>query len=56
MIGRRGKVCVFVPEDHEARIVNGAVATFDLSPLFTRCEGGGAEARWESCRECSVRE
>ena len=26
----------FVPEDHEARIVNEVVDTMDLSPLFTK--------------------
>ena len=34
----------FVPQDHEARIVNEVVDTMDLSPLFTRYEGGGAPA------------
>jgi len=34
----------FVPEDHEARIVNEVVDTMDLSPLFTKYEGGGAPA------------
>ena len=34
----------FVPKDHEARIVNEVVGTMDLSPLFTKYEGGGAPA------------
>ena len=34
----------FVPDDHEVRIVNEVVDTMDLSPLFTRYEGGGAPA------------
>ncbi len=34
----------FVPKDHEARIVNEAVDTMDLSPFFTTYEGGGAPA------------
>jgi transposase len=34
----------FVPEDHEARIVNEVVDTMDLLPLLTRYEGGGAPA------------
>ena len=34
----------FVPDDHEARIVNEVVDTMDLSPLFTKYEGGGAPA------------
>jgi transposase len=34
----------FVPEDHEARIVNEVVDTMDLSPLFTKYQGGGAPA------------
>jgi transposase len=34
----------FVPEDHEVRIVNEVVDTMDLSPLFTKYEGGGAPA------------
>ena len=34
----------FVPEDHEARIVNEVVDTMDLSPLFAKYEGGGAPA------------
>ena len=34
----------FVPENHEARIVNEVVDTMDLSPLFTKYEGGGAPA------------
>ena len=34
----------FVPENHEARIINDVVDTMDLSPLLTRYEGGGAPA------------
>ena len=34
----------FVPEDHEARIINEVVETLDLSPLLSRYEGGGAPA------------
>ena len=34
----------FVPEDHEARIVNEVADTMDLSPLFTKYEGGRAPA------------
>jgi transposase len=34
----------FVPEDHEARIVNEVVDTMDLSPLLAKYEGGGAPA------------
>jgi len=34
----------FVPDDHEARIVNEVVDIMDLSPLFTKYEGGGAPA------------
>ena len=34
----------YVPDDHEARIVNEVVDTMDLSPLFTKYEGGGAPA------------
>jgi len=34
----------FVPEDHEARIVNEVVDTMDLLPLLTKYEGGGAPA------------
>jgi len=34
----------FVPENHEARIVNEVVDTMDLSPLLARYEGGGAPA------------
>ena len=32
----------FVPENHEARIINDVVNTMDLSPLLARYEGGGA--------------
>jgi transposase len=34
----------FVPDDHEARIVNEVVDTVDLSPLLAKYEGGGAPA------------
>jgi transposase len=34
----------FVPENHEARIVNEVVDTMDLSPLLARYGGGGAPA------------
>jgi transposase len=34
----------FVPEDHEARIINDVVDAVDLSPLFAKYEGGGAPA------------
>jgi transposase len=34
----------FVPEDHEARIINDVVDTIDLSPLRAKYEGGGAPA------------
>jgi len=34
----------FVPENHEARIVNDVVDSMDLSPLLTKYEGGGAPA------------
>ena len=34
----------FVPENHEARIINDVVDTMDLSPLLGRYEGGGAPA------------
>jgi len=34
----------FVPEDHEARIVNEVVDTMDLSTLLAEYEGGGAPA------------
>ena len=34
----------FVPEDHEARIINEVVDTMDLSPLLAKYEGGGAPA------------
>jgi transposase len=34
----------FVPENHEARIVNDVVDTMDLSPLLAEYEGGGAPA------------
>ena len=34
----------FVPDDHEARIVNEVVDTVDLSPLFAKYGGGGAPA------------
>jgi len=34
----------FVPDDHEARIVNEVVDTMDLSPLFNKYNGGGAPA------------
>jgi transposase len=30
----------FVPENHEARIVDEVVDTMDLSPLLARYEGG----------------
>ena len=32
----------FVPENHEARIINDVVDTVDLSLLLARYEGGGA--------------
>jgi len=31
----------FVPENHEARIINDVVDTMDLLPLLARYEGGG---------------
>ena len=31
----------FVPEDHEARIINEVVNNLDLSLLLNRYEGGG---------------
>ena len=34
----------FVPSNHEARIINEVVGAMDLSPLFTKYEGGGAPA------------
>ena len=34
----------FVPENHEARIINDVVDMMDLSPLLVRYEGGGAPA------------
>ncbi len=34
----------FVPENHEARIVNDVVDTINLSPLLAKYEGGGAPA------------
>ncbi len=34
----------FVPDDHEARIVNEVVDTMDLSPLLAKYDGGGAPA------------
>lgn len=34
----------FVPENHEARIINEVVDTMDLSPLLAKYEGGGAPA------------
>ena len=34
----------FVPEGHEARVVNEVVDTLDLSPLLVKYEGGGAPA------------
>jgi len=34
----------FVPEDHEARIINEVVDTIDLWPLLAKYEGGGAPA------------
>ncbi|MFC1994851.1 transposase [Chloroflexota bacterium] len=34
----------FVPEDHEARIINDVVDAVDLSPLLAKYEGGGAPA------------
>jgi len=34
----------FVPENHEARIINEVVDTLDLSPLLAKHEGGGAPA------------
>jgi transposase len=34
----------FVPENHEARIINEVVGAMDLSLLFTKYEGGGAPA------------
>ena len=32
----------FVPEDHEARIINEVVNNLDLSLLLNRYEGGGS--------------
>ena len=34
----------FVPENHEARIINEVVDTMDLSPLLAKYEDGGAPA------------
>jgi transposase len=34
----------FVPENHEARIINDVVDAMDLSPLLAKYEGGGAPA------------
>ena len=34
----------FVLQDHEVRSINEVVETLDLSPLLSRCEGGGAPA------------
>jgi len=34
----------FVPENHEARIINEVVDTIDLWPLLIKYEGGGAPA------------
>jgi transposase len=34
----------FVPEDHEARIINEVVDTMELSPLLNKYKGGGAPA------------
>ena len=34
----------FVPENHEARIINEVVDTIDLSAVFVKYEGGGAPA------------
>jgi len=34
----------FVPENHEARIINDVVDTVDLSPLLAKYKGGGAPA------------
>ena len=34
----------FVPENHEARIINEVVDAVDLSPLLAKYEGGGAPA------------
>jgi len=34
----------FVPDDHEARIINEVVDAMDLSPLLTKYDGGGAPA------------
>jgi len=34
----------FVPEDHEARIINDVVDAVDLSLLLAKYEGGGAPA------------
>jgi transposase len=34
----------FVPESHEARIINEVVDTLDLSPLLAKYKGGGAPA------------
>jgi len=34
----------FVPDDHEAHIINEVVDTMDLSPLLAKYEGGGAPA------------
>ena len=34
----------FVPENHEARVIDEVVDTMDLSPLLAKYEGGGAPA------------
>lgn len=34
----------FVPQDYEVRVINDVVGILDLSPLFSRYEGGGAPA------------
>jgi len=34
----------FIPDDHEARIINEVVDAVNLSPLLTKYEGGGAPA------------
>ncbi len=34
----------FVPENHEARIINDVVESMDLSLLLAKYEGGGAPA------------
>jgi transposase len=34
----------FVPENHEACIINDVVDTMDLWPLLARYEGGGTPA------------